>query len=464
MCHVCTRAVVSSCTSDHAVILSVHGDAYLYGRNAEAQCGVPVTSTSDAASLWLYDARRLDKEHDFVPPIAPGVSIHTGATGAMHTLLVTTQGELYAAGSNEFGQCGLGALATCVPFQLVPMTERVVDVACGRAASVVVTESGAVYTMGSSEDGMLGICAASWHHTGPSDVTYDLARHPVRIPNLDGIVRVTCGERHVAALDHDGYMYVWGHASLARLGCGTQSDQPFPVRIPQFVRKNKQDRIRDVVAGTTYTMCVDNQERLWMAGTWRLKDDGGPDQSFLIYKPLAELADYDVHEMAAGADTMQCLVKPTGEHGNTRMQAWGWGEGAWHAELGSRGGTTAPVPTLLNILEPLRVVSVASGRYTSYWLVQPDSVYAELPRYPATIESSSVCMVCRRSGDDDDATLLECDRCENPYHLSCLTPPLAAVPEGEWLCVECRKDSGHNDDGNDHEGANHPMMNQQHER
>ena len=59
-------------------------------------------------------------------------------------------------------------------------------------------------------------------------------------------------------------------------------------------------------------------------------------------------------------------------------------------------------------------------------------------RYPPTVpESSSVCMVCRQSNEDDDATLLECDRCENPYHLSCLSPPLDEVPQGEWFCEAC---------------------------
>lgn len=30
--------------------------------------------------------------------------------------------------------------------------------------------------------------------------------------------------------------------------------------------------------------------------------------------------------------------------------------------------------------------------------------------------------------------LLQCDQ---PYHIGCLSPPLSAVPEGEWFCPEC---------------------------
>lgn len=43
-----------------------------------------------------------------------------------------------------------------------------------------------------------------------------------------------------------------------------------------------------------------------------------------------------------------------------------------------------------------------------------------------------LCRTCRMGGD-----LLWCDSCPNCYHLQCLSPPLAAPPEGDWFCVEC---------------------------
>ena len=33
--------------------------------------------------------------------------------------------------------------------------------------------------------------------------------------------------------------------------------------------------------------------------------------------------------------------------------------------------------------------------------------------------------------------MLMCDGCDDLYHLTCLDPPLASVPEGEWLCKSC---------------------------
>lgn len=33
--------------------------------------------------------------------------------------------------------------------------------------------------------------------------------------------------------------------------------------------------------------------------------------------------------------------------------------------------------------------------------------------------------------------MLECSTCLRGFHLRCLSPPLRAVPEGDWLCTEC---------------------------
>ena len=43
------------------------------------------------------------------------------------------------------------------------------------------------------------------------------------------------------------------------------------------------------------------------------------------------------------------------------------------------------------------------------------------------------CFVC-----DDGGDLLMCERCPRVYHLNCLKPPLAKVPEGDWYCPECK--------------------------
>ncbi|XP_066597047.1 E3 ubiquitin-protein ligase UHRF1-like [Prorops nasuta] len=49
------------------------------------------------------------------------------------------------------------------------------------------------------------------------------------------------------------------------------------------------------------------------------------------------------------------------------------------------------------------------------------------------------CKIC--AGKEDEHNLLLCDECNYAYHLSCLNPPLTAIPEEDyWYCPECKND------------------------
>ncbi|KAK7444275.1 hypothetical protein VKT23_015285 [Stygiomarasmius scandens] len=50
-------------------------------------------------------------------------------------------------------------------------------------------------------------------------------------------------------------------------------------------------------------------------------------------------------------------------------------------------------------------------------------------------------MVCGRDNGEDDSPL-ECDKCDSPYHLGSLKPPLKSLPDGEWFCPRCAKEPG----------------------
>jgi transposase InsO family protein len=53
------------------------------------------------------------------------------------------------------------------------------------------------------------------------------------------------------------------------------------------------------------------------------------------------------------------------------------------------------------------------------------------------VDASFECTVC--GSPDDDAVMVLCDGCFRGYHIYCLQPPLAAVPEEEiWLCGDCK--------------------------
>ncbi|EFN57918.1 hypothetical protein CHLNCDRAFT_20200, partial [Chlorella variabilis] len=46
------------------------------------------------------------------------------------------------------------------------------------------------------------------------------------------------------------------------------------------------------------------------------------------------------------------------------------------------------------------------------------------------------CEKCR--GGHMAEKLVQCDRCDKGWHLFCLAPQLAALPQGDWVCPDCR--------------------------
>jgi len=105
------------------------------------------------------------------------------------------------------------------------------------------------------------------------------------------------------------------------------------------------------------------------------------------------------------------------------------------------------------------VRSVTAGQNTTFFLVTPNEKYSDLPRHPVELDTPDECMVCRKDHGDP----LACDKvllsplsphpaarrrshvlaqCDKPYHYTCLTPPLAAIPDGEWFCPDCVRHPG----------------------
>lgn len=60
------------------------------------------------------------------------------------------------------------------------------------------------------------------------------------------------------------------------------------------------------------------------------------------------------------------------------------------------------------------------------------SATSDIPKAPW---DEGVCKVCGIDRDDDSVLL--CDTCDAEYHMYCLNPPLARIPEGNWYCPSC---------------------------
>jgi len=79
------------------------------------------------------------------------------ACGASHSLLWTKEGLLYAMGSNEKGELGLGTVKRQKTPLLTPFSFQVKQVASGLRHALLLTKEGALYGTGVNNYGNLGL-------------------------------------------------------------------------------------------------------------------------------------------------------------------------------------------------------------------------------------------------------------------------------------------------------------------
>lgn len=80
--------------------------------------------------------------------------------GRKHFLVLLEDGRVFACGSNDAGQLGIGEsdLYTSQPVWVKELAnEKIVDIAAGYSTSAAVTEDGRLYTWGFTKDGLVSI-------------------------------------------------------------------------------------------------------------------------------------------------------------------------------------------------------------------------------------------------------------------------------------------------------------------
>ena len=91
-------SIHASCAGCHFVVLDTDGDAWLFGRNGFSSLGV---SSGDAESVSENAPTRVTA-HELGAP--KGTRFVHAACGRNHTLLVGSDGSVWGAGANNFGQ------------------------------------------------------------------------------------------------------------------------------------------------------------------------------------------------------------------------------------------------------------------------------------------------------------------------------------------------------------------------
>lgn len=203
---------------------------------------------------------------DTSSPVQIGAATNwaTTASGLMHSLAITTGGALYAWGSQEQGQLGVGPLNNN-PDYYYPQpdfNQNSYQFCQGPNYSYYETPATNSTTGVLASDQFNTVCDASyvlWTFVSANTVVWGHSS-PVQVGALTTWSKVAAGFYHSASIKTDGTLWAWGLNGAGQIGNGTTTNVSSPVQIGALTTW------ANVSCGGYFTLAVKTDGTLWVWG------------------------------------------------------------------------------------------------------------------------------------------------------------------------------------------------------
>ena len=375
----------------HAAAVASDGALYSWGDNAEGQLGLG------------------DRQARSTPTELPSLQtkqIAAAAAGYVHSLALTTRGEVFAFGSGEMAALGLtvrkGPAGTppdlsthALPALVKELSQltRIVQVACGDTHSLALSSAGRVYSVGEGSRGALGLDFKHSAHVKPglgaAAATSAESGAGVRVAVFTELVSllpipiasIAAGAHHSLLVSASGSVYSCGDSSKGRLGYSNPSNGV--QRLPRRIDGALQDKhVMAASGGSQYSLFLLQDYRVFAAGS-NMHGEAGVDGTVTTFfdSPVQVGGLPPILQISAGST--HALAR---DHQN---RVWSWGSGS-DGELGrgadaelcnSKGVGLVALP---QVFPHQHVVSVAAGSNTSFAIIAQTLLVRETSRGAAT--------------------------------------------------------------------------------
>jgi alpha-tubulin suppressor-like RCC1 family protein len=219
------------------------------------------------------------------------------AAGVANSLFVKTDGSLWGMGYNLYGELGDGTFATSSPYgtnrpeQIV--AGNVTAIAAGNFHSLFLKSGGSLWGMGANDSGQLG------------DGTFNGIDQPEQIV-ASNVTAIAAGGAHSLFLKTDGSLWAMGANDSGQLGDGTfATSSPYGTNQPeQIVASN----VTAIAAGGGHSLFLKSDGSLWVMGfnNWGQLGDGTsnnacvPEQ--IVASHVVAIAAGDIHSLFLKSD------------------------------------------------------------------------------------------------------------------------------------------------------------------
>ena len=256
---------------------------------------------SENAVVNVYDEPNLSVDMLLMVEEKNGTAIAQISACNEYSLLVKSNGTLWAWGRNDYGQIGNGT--TTDVYSPIQTMDKVIQtqIGCPLFSSCAVKCDNTLWAWGRNSDGELG------------DGTIIEKHSPIKV--MDNISQVSC-TYHTLALDTDGRLWAWGDNDYGQIGDGTAYNTTRKVLV--------MSNVSQIAAGASHSLAIKTGNTLW---SWGLNLVDG--KNVKRYSPV-KIMD-DVLQVDAGwAFSLAIKADST---------LWAWGSVNTYGQLG-RGGTS----------------------------------------------------------------------------------------------------------------------------
>lgn len=291
-----------------------------------------------------------DTNNRVVPTLVSGLKgkeIAGCACGQSHSIVWTTDKDVYATGTSKEGALGLGDTTSRPSLTLIRALsgKNIGGVACGDAHTIVWMADKGVYSFGQGRYGQLG-------NAESANVTT-----PMAIPGFANkkIVGAVCGGSHTIMWTAENEVYSFGYGKNGQLGHGDSNNQDRPTLIAAM----KDREIAGAACGASHSM-IWTKDNITVTfghgGNGRLGH--GDASNKLVPTPVAPLRNKKVTGGACGPNH-SFVWTSEGE-----VFSFGFGS---YGQLGHGDTSHKLTPTPVSALKGKNVAGISCGGATVVW-------------------------------------------------------------------------------------------------
>ena len=296
--------------SDHSLALKNDGTVWAWGANGNGQLGdgtwsfrkVPVQVKGPGGSGFLTGVKAICAGH--------------------HSLALKTDGTLWAWGTNNDGQLGIG---TAFDNKNTPVQVKgpggsgfltgVTAISAHSRHSLALKNDGTVWGWGWNLYSQLGNdeSLSIYHRYTPVQT-----KGPGGVGFLSGITAINAGHDHSLALKNDGTVWAWGNNMNGRLGDGTTMPKRSPAQVLKGASPSGTSYLSDVSAvsaGLAYSLALRKDGTLW---AWGSNSNGKLGDGTTVHERQAPVQSL----INLGAEPLSYSATLYWQHQDGRLKAW----------------------------------------------------------------------------------------------------------------------------------------------